>query len=276
LVYGELLKPVNDPAPANAVLLPALLRRRRPAHGLDGVGRALATEAVAEQPQTELLVDGGVRLLESRALAASVSRHGGALGVLALGGARWVDVRGAEAQDAPRGGRRRGPGAAARPSPAQLRGRARVRVEQAAGQRPARRCTDAVVPGDALGRLAAADAPAAAAAGARAAAVGPRPGTHGGGRRVGPRQQGVGRAVGARRRGRAQREQLAVGEQLVGHAHGRRLRTRAGRGEGARRRDAELEVIGRVGAGTVGVSVGLCPRACHGRIPPLSSQTSQG
>jgi hypothetical protein len=248
---------------------PPRLRRGhlRRAHGRDGVRRARAHQAGPQQPQRELLVllGGGPGLIEPRAPAPAPRARSGGLPV--PGRARRVHLGGADdaqAYEAPRRRRRR-PGAAARRgrgcragAPARrARRRARVRVEHAARQRPPRRhgCVGRGAPvgrtaaepgrvrGRALGRRAPADA-AAAAAGARAAADGARAEAAGGRRRRGAVQRvRAEQRVARGRRGEAEREELAAGEDLVGDAHvGRVL---AGQREPAGREYAELKVLGR-------------------------------
>ena len=162
---GELLQPLENPAPPGSAL-PALLRRPLPlfrhlpprprlrrghlrrAHGRDGVRRARAHQPGSQQAQRELpVLLGGRRpdgLMEPRAPAPAPRARSGGLPV--LGRARRVHLGGADdaqAYDAPRRRRRR-PGAAARrgrgcraAAPARrARRRARVRVEHAARQRP--------------------------------------------------------------------------------------------------------------------------------------------
>lgn len=132
---GEVLQPLQDPAPPSSSTLSTLLRRRRRrslllfrllpppprlrrrhlrrAHRRDGVRGARAHQAGSQhQPQRKLLVRGRRVLLEPRAPAPAPRR--GRFPV--LGRARRVHLRSAddaEAYDAPRRRRRR-PGAAAR------------------------------------------------------------------------------------------------------------------------------------------------------------------
>ena len=255
---------------------PRLSRRHlRRAHRRDGVGGARAHQAGSQKSQRKLLVRGPVLLLEPRAPRRGHFPVLGRARRVHLGSADD-----AEAYDAPRR-RRRGPGAhAARrrgrggcSAPAarrRARRRARVRVEHAAraGLRAPRRERDGGVGGGraralagrrradgpggvvrgrrAAGRRAPADAAAAAAAagaGAEAAAAaGGRP-SRGAVQRVrAQQQQWCGRRVGRGRRGEAEREELAAGEDLVGDAHvGRVVPCRR---EAAGREYAELEVVG--------------------------------